>query len=272
YTVFGIGKGICRLEINHEKFQYIELDLTNHLLLKNVFNRIRPDIIIHAAANSKPDDCEIHQASAFATNVSTTETLLQLAYTTKSRFIYLSTDFVFDGNSGLYSESDQRNPINYYGKTKLLSEDLVMQYNYSFSIIRTVLVYGKPLSGRQNILSIIYNKLKNKESIQLVNDQFRTPTYIKDLVWAIIQILQLNKTGIWHISGDKPLLSPYQMGIQLAKICQLDASLIKPVNQTIFNEVAVRPKTTGLNIQKAKMELNYCPTPFNIAIKEIFDL
>lgn len=270
YVVFGIGKGICRLNISEKNFHYYSLDICNTEQLNTVFPIIKPSIIIHAAANSKPDDCELNKDAAFATNVKATDSLLQLASVTQSKFIYISTDFVFDGKKGLYNEMDECIPINYYGQTKLLSENLVSQYSYEYAIIRTVLVYGKPLAGRSNILSTIHDKLKNKKSIQLVNDQFRTPTYIKDLVWGILQVVQYNKNGIWHLSGDEPLMSPYEMGTKLAQICQLDTSLIIPVNHSTFKEVALRPETTGLNILKAKTELGFHPTPFENAIHEIF--
>jgi len=270
FIVHGIGKGICRLHIADDRFLYYNLDLTEFNKMRQLLNTTKPNIVIHAAANSKPDECETDQKAAYTINVQTTKTLLETAATIQSRFIYISTDFVFDGKEGLYKEDAILNPINYYGKTKQLSEKLVSQYAYSYSIVRTVLVYGKPLAGRQNILSLVYNKLKNGETFQLVNDQFRTPTYIKDLVGGITAIVQQNKNGIWHLSGDQPLMSPYAMGVRLAEICGLDKSLLIPVNHTTFKEIAQRPKTTGLDIEKAKTELNYRPTPFEKAIEEIF--
>ncbi|MFT4204276.1 MAG: SDR family oxidoreductase [Chitinophagaceae bacterium] len=270
YEVFGIGKGICRLAIEDKHFHYYSLDLTDSPKLAELFTILAPGIVIHAAANSKPDDCEDNQDAAYAVNVRTTQTLLELAVTMQSRFIYISTDFVFDGQKGLYKESDQTNPINYYGKTKQLSEQLVAQYPFANAIIRTVLVYGKPLAGRQNILSLVHQKLQNGEPFRLVNDQFRTPTFVKDLVWGIVQIVQQNKTGVWHLSGDQPLMSPYQMGIALAETFHFDASLLIPVNHTTFQETALRPRTTGLDIQKAKTELGFRPTPFAKAMREMF--
>lgn len=270
YIVYGIGKGMCRLTIHSDTFQYYDIDLADDKTLAQFFETIAPNIVLHAAANSKPDYCELHQDAAYAINVQTTQHLLALSEKIKARFIYISTDFVFDGEKGVYKETDQPNPINYYGKTKQLSEQLVSQYPFPHTIIRTVLVYGKPLAGRQNILSLVFQKLTNNETFQLVNDQYRTPTYVKDLVWAIKEIVQQNKTGIWHLSGDQPLMTPYEMGIQLAEIFQLDKSLLVPVNHTTFKEIARRPRTTGLNITKAKMELDYRPTPFEKAIREIF--
>ncbi len=270
YIVYGIGKGMRRLPIIDKKFQYYDIDLTDSYSLQQLFEIISPNIILHAAANSKPDDCELHQESAYTINVQSTKLLLDFAEKIKSRFVYISTDFVFDGEKGLYKETDEPNPINYYGKTKLLSEQLVTQYPFPNTIIRTVLVYGKPLAGRQNILSFVYAKLQNREPVQLVNDQYRTPTYIKDLVWGIKEIVEHEKTGIWHLSGDQPLMSPYEMGMQLADTFELDKSLLHPVNHTTFKEIALRPRTTGLHIQKAQTELNYRPTPFEKALKKIF--
>lgn len=272
YTVYGIGRGVNRLSVIHTDFHYLDIDLTDYNSLHSIFQTIQPNIVIHAAANSKPDECELDQTTAYRVNVVVTKDLLALAITIQSRFIYISTDFVFDGEKGTYKESDLLNPINYYGKTKQLSEALVAQYSFDYAIVRTVLVYGKPLSGRQNILSLVYSKLCNGEPFQLVNDHFRTPTYIEDLVWGITQIILLEKTGTWHLSGDAPLMTPYDMGIQLAEMFQLNTSLLISVSHTVFNEIALRPSITGLNIQKAKTELNYCPTPFIDALRKIFPL
>ena len=270
YSVSGIGKGICRSPAVDGGLHYYNLDLTDTGSLRTLLDTISPDIIIHAAANSKPDDCETRREAAYTINVQTTKELLVHSERIKSRFVYMSTDFVFDGGKGLYKEDDALNPVNYYGKTKQLSEQLVAQYPYANAIVRTVLVYGKPLSGRQNILSIIYQQLQKGETLQIVNDQFRTPTYVKDLVWGIKEIVRQNKTGIWHLSGDQPLTSPYEMGMKLAETFSFDSSLLVPVNHTIFKEIARRPRTTGLDIGKAKTELNYRPTPFEKAIRRIF--
>ena len=270
FIVYGIGRGLC--EIQSKNYHYIQADLLNFNNTNIIVQTIKPAIIIHAAANSKADDCEQNPEDAYKINVQSTESLLQSAQTIDAKFIFLSTDFVFDGKKGLYSEEHKTNPINVYGKTKELCEQIVLQYNSHHIIIRTVLVYGKPLPHRQNIVSIIHSKLTQKQTIQLVNDQYRTPTYVHDLVWAIIRLLTTNKNGIWHISGDEPLITPYELGLKLAAIAGLDSQLIIPVNHSTFNEIAQRPKITGLNIQKAKMELNYCPTPFLNAIQAIFQL
>ncbi len=178
----------------------------------------------------------------------------------KAHFIFISTDFVFDGEKGGYSETDSPNPINYYGKTKLEAEEAVGEYEYAFTIIRTVLVYGKPQQGRGNILSVVREKLEKGETYKVVGDQWRTPTYVEDLASAIVAVIDQQKTGLYHIAG-KDGMTPYQMACQLANYLKLPSSLLQEVSEKDFSQPARRPLKTGFNIDKAIRELGYARFP-----------
>jgi dTDP-4-dehydrorhamnose reductase len=161
----------------------------------------------------------------------------------------------------MYEETDAPNPVNYYGKTKWYAEEAVKKYPGDWAIARTVLVYGKPLAGRNNILTVVKDKLEKGEEYNVVSDQYRTPTYVKDLAAGIILLLEKKATGIYHLSGNE-ILTPYDMAVLTARYLLLDSSLIKNVTAATFSQPAQRPLKTGFIIDKAKKELGFYPIPF----------
>ncbi len=269
-TVIATGKGVCRLPFaGNENFFYTTLDFTNEEEVYKVIHTHKPEVLVHAGAMSKPDECELQKEEAWFVNVKSTSFLLAAAQTNNCRFVYISTDFVFDGTTGMYSETDIPNPVNYYGQTKLEAENLVQLYPHSWAIVRTVLVYGKPLSGRTNILTIVKDKLKAGETYKVVTDQVRTPTYVEDLVAGIIAVVIKSKTGIWHIAGEE-IMTPYEMACAVANYLHLDKNLLQEATALSFRQPANRPAKTGFNITKAKSELSYNPTPFTKGLIKTF--
>jgi len=270
FSVIATGKGECRLPFTHDKnFQYLSMDFTDPFSIHDVFENIKPDVVIHAGAMSKPDECEANQMLAYLVNVEGTVQLLINAADIKSFFIYLSTDFVFDGERGMYREDDIPAPVNYYGRTKLEAEEAVKEYEFDWAIVRTVLVYGKNHSGHNNILKIVKEKLEKGEEYNVVDDQLRTPTYVEDLAKGIVSIVEKKATGIFHLSG-KDILTPYQMAIKTSEILQLDNSVLKKVTASSFNQPARRPLKTGFVIDKARKELGYEPLSFDEGLKKTF--
>lgn len=269
YKVIATGKGECRNDIDHPHFRYESLDFTLESEVKNVLSAHKPDIIVHAGAMSKPDDCELHKEQAFHTNVTATGYLLQEAARLKSFFIFLSTDFIFSGREGMYQEDDYAAPVNYYGQTKLEAERLVKQYPFDWSIVRTVLVYGHPHGGRHNILTMVANALKNGQPLKIFDDQVRTPTYVEDLAQGIKSIIDKRAQGIYHISGED-VRTPYQMAVEVADYLKLDKGLVEKVTEASFIQPARRPLKTGFNLAKAKRDLAYKPTPFEEGLKKSF--
>jgi dTDP-4-dehydrorhamnose reductase len=270
YTVIATGKRECRLPFKQKSFTYQSMDFTNETDVQNAFEQHLPKIVVHCGAMSKPDECELNRQNAFLSNVTGTIHLLNAAANANSFFIFLSTDFVFDGEKGMYKESDERRPVNYYGETKLLAEDEVMKYRHDWSIVRTVLVYGKPFLNRQNILTSVAAALKKGEKLNIFNDQVRTPTYVEDLTSGIVAIIEKRATGIYHISG-KDVLTPYEMAIAVAEHLGLDASLINKVKEKDFDQPARRPLKTGFNITKAKTNLHYQSISFKEGLKKTFE-
>lgn len=270
YQVIATGKGACRLPFTHlPHFEYSAMDFTDSSQVENVFDMHQPDMVVHAGAMSKPDDCELEQELAQKINVAGTVLLLKNATKYKAVFIYVSTDFVFDGDKGMYSEEDLANPVNYYGKTKLQAEAFVKDYAHSWAIARTILVYGKPLTGRTNILSILKEKLEKGEEYSVVCDQVRTPTYVEDLASGIILMIEKKATGIYHLSGAE-ILTPYDMACAAADYLGLNMSGLKKVTTANFSQPARRPLKTGFKIDKAMHELGYVPVSFEIGLQKTF--
>jgi dTDP-4-dehydrorhamnose reductase len=270
FPVIATGKGECRLPFTQDlKFQWLSMDFTDPFSIHDVFENIKPDVVVHAGAMSKPDECEVDQMKAYLVNVESTVQLLINSEELKSFFVFLSTDFVFDGEQGMYSEDDVPKPVNYYGRTKLEAEEAVKEYEHGWAIVRTVLVYGKNHSGHNNILKIVKEKLEQGVEYNVVDDQVRTPTYVEDLAKGIVSIIEKKATGVFHLSG-KDILTPYQMAIKTAEHLRLDSSVLKKVTAASFSQPAKRPLKTGFIIDKARKKLGFEPLTFEEGLKRTF--
>lgn len=270
FSVVATGRGGCRLPFaGLPGFSYVEMDFTDPYSIHDVFEVHKPEVIIHAGAMTRPDECEMNQMKAYLVNVEGTVQLLINAEEIKSFFVFVSTDFVFDGETGMYKEEDAPRPVNYYGRTKLEAEEAVKDYEYGWAIVRTVLVYGKNNASRGNILDVVKEKLEKGEEYNVVDDQVRTPTYVKDLAGGMVSVVEKKAKGIFHISG-KDVMTPYEMALRTANFLHLDKSLLKPVTAAIFSQPARRPLRTGLHINKARKELGYEPLSFDEGLAETF--
>ena len=273
HKTLATGRGLCRLPSSSltSQLTYLQLELTSPKKVLHVVQSFNPDIIIHSAAMTEVDDCEVNKKICYSVNVDATALLIAAATQIRSRFCYLSTDFVFDGASGPYKEEDQASPINYYGKTKKIAEEILAASSLSWSIARTVLLYGKADNiTRSNFIYWVKDKLEAGENIRVVNDQLRTPTYIPDFVDGIIKIAESGAEGIYHISGEG-VTTPFDMAIAVAEYLQLDKTLISPVNAATFSQPGKRPLKTGFSIEKAKRDLGYSPISFKESLAKIFN-
>ncbi|MBL0882151.1 MAG: SDR family oxidoreductase [Chitinophagaceae bacterium] len=268
FDVFALGRGDRKLPILDGLFYY-SVELTSVRTLLKIFDQVSPDVVIHTAAMSKPDICDLNREDCLLNNVEVTRYLLEASRHFPVHFIYLSTDFIF-GENGPHKEEDTPGPLNFYGESKLQAEKLILQTELTTTIIRPVFIYGPVIPQiRPSFIQWVQQKLLKGEQIKVVTDQLRTPTYVMDLCDAIATILIFQKIGIYHIAG-KDILSPYEMAITVAKVLDLDAELIKPVTSETFPEPVRRAKKSGLYIDKAIRELNYTPHSFEDAVKLSF--
>ncbi len=270
HDVIATGRGECKLPFQlHSSFHYVVMDFTDPYRVHDVFQHYQPEAVIHSGALTRVDDCEIHQWEAYVANVEGTRNLLANAEELRCHFIFISTDFVFDGSRGMYTEKDQPSPVNFYGKTKWEAEQAVMEYPFEWSIVRTVHVYGEPRNGGLNFLHILKAKLEKGDPYMVVTDQFRTPTYVGDLAKGVVAILGKKAMGLFHISG-KDLLTPFEMATKAARLLGLEKHLIKPVTSLTFTQPGKRPPRTGFVIDKARRELDFEPVSFEEGLKCCF--
>jgi dTDP-4-dehydrorhamnose reductase len=222
----------------------------------------KPDVVINAAAMTQVDQCEDQQEECWRANVTAVENLTNACNAINSFFIHVSTDFIFDGSYGPLDENAVPNPVNFYGKSKLAAETYIQEHAKHWSILRTVLVFGITQDmSRSNIVLWVKNSLEANKTIQVVNDQWRTPTLAEDLAIGCYLAAKKRVSGIFHISGDK-MMTPYDIAIETANFFNLDKSMIIPTDGSKFQQRAKRPAKTGFIIQKAKEKLGYTPHTF----------
>ncbi len=249
-------------------YRFIRTDIRNEAEVQALFKEVCPDVVINTSALSVPDFCETHHDEARATNVMAVEHLAHACERNGSRFIHLSTDFVFDGRSErLYTEEDLPNPVNYYGVTKYEGEQRVMEFCSNYAIVRVVVVYGKALPGQHgNIVQLVANRLRNGETIRVVSDQWRTPTFVGDISKGVEQLIHHPHNGIFHMCGSD-CVSIADIAYRVADILGLDRSLIQPVTTEEMQEATPRPRFSGLDISKAKREIGYRPCSLDEGIR-----
>lgn len=247
-------------------YEYLEMDITDGEQVAEIIEKTRPNAIIHTAAMTNADQCENEKDLCWTMNVKATEYLVKAAEKHQIFFCYLSTDFVFDGESGPYCEEDLPSPISFYGWSKYAGEEIVKRAKCPWSIIRTVLVYGITHDmSRSNIILWVKKSLEAQQNIKVVTDQFRTPTLAENLAMGCYLVITKQAEGIFHISG-KDFLTPYEMAIKTADFFGLDKSLITPVNADTFIQPAKRPPRTGFILHKAISVLGYNPVGFEEGI------
>lgn len=267
YSVVATGRGHCRISLKNEII-YTATDLTDKEAIKSLLFKFKPEVIIHNAALSKPDECDTNRDICLKVNVEATKHLLQ---STAEHFIYISTDFIF-GENGPHEENAEPGPLNFYGQSKLLAEQLVKESGKKTTIVRPVFIYGKVWEGmRRGFLQWVKNNLEQGKSIKVVSDQLRTPTYVTDICKGIEKIISKQATGVYHLAG-KDILSPYEMAVKTAQALHLNESLIEKVTAETFPEPVKRAKRSGLLITKAQRDLDYEPVSLNEGIRLTFDL
>ena len=247
-------------------FVYEEMDITNKNQVMNVINRYQPDCIIHTAAMTNVDECELKQDECLRQNVDAVRNVAVASAATGAHLIHLSTDFIFDGKDGPYREEAEPNPLSFYGQSKLDAEKIIMEICPKWAIARTVLVYGLVADmSRSNIMLWAKDALEKKKAIKVVNDQFRTPTLAEDLAVGCSLIEAREATGIFNISG-KDFMSIYELVERVASYFGLEMDHVEQVNSLTLSQPAKRPPVTGFDISKARKVLGYEPHSFEDGI------
>jgi len=205
-----------------EKDGCTALDITELNQVRETIALFQPDVIVHLAAMTDVDGCERDPELAFDVNVRGTENLLD---NFSGRFIYISTDYVFDGSNGPYTEKDEVNPISVYGRTKLYGEDLVQQSNANWVILRSNVVFSFQERTKASFMDWVVDSLKNRKSITVVDDQWNNPTWTVDLARIISRVMDHEIQGLYHYGG-RDLLNRFAFAEMIAETFKLDRTLM----------------------------------------------
>ncbi|MFZ1799004.1 MAG: SDR family oxidoreductase [Chitinophagaceae bacterium] len=273
--VYTTGRGPYRDKHREKNVEYNAAELTSKKNIHGLIQSILPDVIIHTAAMSKPNDCHIYREECLQINVEATRYLLEAATSIapqkKVHFIFLSTDFIF-GENGPHAEDDIPNPLNFYGESKLMAEKIVSAGEIPYTIVRPVFVYGPVWEGtRGGFIQLIKNSLENNQPVKVVTDEERTPTFVGDFCKGIFAIIERSKTGIFHLAG-KEILSPADMAIATAALLGLRTELLEKVKGEDLKQAVVRPRRSGLKIERAINELDFNPVFFEEGLRESFSI
>jgi len=285
-----LGQHLCHFLSKHTRFdviavskserripasipcRFFQVDLTDAAATTTLLQTVQPNIIVHTAAMSQPNECHNNPMECLRQNTFTVRQLLtqfEALPIAHKQFIFTSTDFIF-GEGGPHHEFDTPQPLNVYGQSKLLAEYFVQAATIPTAIVRPVFMYGPVWQGlRPSFVQWVATQLLANKPIKVVTDQLRTPTYVNDVCWAIQEIITTERTGVYHTAGGA-IVSPYDIAVTTAEVLQLDATKIIPVTDNEFPEVVLRPKKSGLHIQKTIDTLGYHPTPLKQGILNTF--
>ncbi|UYP48036.1 hypothetical protein NEF87_004321 [Candidatus Lokiarchaeum ossiferum] len=251
YDVYAADITISEID---EKFHPIQLDITNAEQVKTVFNRLKPNLTILTAAMTNVDACEDFPEKANLINAIGPLNVANAIKENKGRLIHISTDFIFDGKRGNYTEEEEPNPLGVYGESKLRGEKNVLESGVTALICRTSVLYGWPAANqRDNFFSWAYKQFHNGKHIKIIKGQITTPTLVDDLVKFLYDVSEFKTTEIYHTTGPEAI-SRYDFVTKLVNIFKFSPDLLEPVD--FFKQNAPRPDNSSLNTQKIQ-QTNY---------------
>ncbi len=232
----------------------IHLNMTNSNAVENLLTLIKPEVIIHPAANPNVEYCEEHPEETWQVNVGGSKNLIKTARDIDAKFVFFSSDYVFDGINGPYSEDDIPNPINEYGLQKLAVENMIRNTLCNYLIIRITVVYGWDQYSKNFVMGLIKN-LKNNIPMKVPNDQVGSPTYVDNMVQVVKELIEKDKKGIYHVAGTD-LMDRYKFAKNVAEIFELDDHLLLPVTTNYLGQKAKRPLNAGMKVNKVLKDVS----------------
>ena len=234
-----------------------KIDLRDYKAISELFQTIKPDAVIHTAAASQPNFCQINPEEAYAVNVAASINIARLCSEYKIHCAFTSTDLVFDGENPFYSESDPVSPICYYGEQKVAAEEKMSEITDAIALCRMPLMFGQASPVSSSFLQGIVGNLKAGKEVNLFVDEFRTPASASAASAGLLLAIDKKVTGKLHLGG-KERISRYEFGLLLADILDVSPQLIKGGKQADVVMVAKRSPDTSLDSTKA-FNLGYKP-------------
>lgn len=231
--------------------EWVELHKENIEADQSIVRRVRPDFVVDTAALHDVDRCEEDRERAWQINAAATAALASTAHALGARYLFISTDFVFDGARGQYRESDLPAPVNYYGVTKAAGEKGTLDADGGNQVVRPSVIYGWD-STRMNFATWLLTSLRDGKEVRIVTDWFGSPTWADDLAGGVLRLLKIPIGGVFHLAGPDRL-SRYEFALRLAKSFRVESNLIKPVTAAEFSRKAARPRDSSLvNVRAAE--------------------
>ncbi len=251
-------------DIEGEQFK---LDVREKQEINEVFSNVNPDIVIDTAAMHNVDKCEEDPQQSKAVNVKGTRHVVDACEKFACKLVYISTDYVFDGKKDSpYSEADDPNPLNVYGKHKLIAEQAVLK-NGENVVVRPSVIYGwDPV--KLNFVTWALQELKKGKEIEIVDDQYSNPTYANDLAKMILELLENDASGLYHSTGSK-CLNRYEFTLLIADVFELDLNLVSPIKTSALGQLAERPKKCCLSTSKFENVVDRTPLPPKNGLKKM---
>ncbi len=232
----------------------IGLNVANPDQVEAVISRTRPDVIVHAAAETDVDRCEMEKDWTMKVNAEGTKNIAQSSSRVGAKVIYVSTDYVFDGEEGRYDETHPPNPVNHYGLSKLRGEEYVQKLSADRLIVRASVIFGWHPS-KINFVTWVIRSLRQGKRIDVVADHYNTPTFAPDLARGILQAVGKNGKGVFHMAGGDRL-SRFEFAVRIAERFGLPKELIKPIGMVELKAwIAKRPRDSSLNCERAARDL-----------------
>jgi len=263
YDLLATGRVIPK-DLSNEPFTAV-MDIAYPTQVKEVVNSYQPDVILNLAAMTDVDGCELHPNQARRINRDGVQYILE---NFSRYFVQISTDYIFDGQAGPYSETDIPHPINQYGLTKLSAEELLQNSPNRVLIIRTNVLYGYTKRTRASFVKWVVDSLKQGMSIPVVDDQWNNPTWTRALAKTVQFLLANEVEGVYHYGGAE-LLNRFQFAQSIAAVFQLDSQLIRPVKTETLNQPAPRPLRSGLKTEKIEAEWQRIPLSVDEGLNQI---
>jgi S-adenosylmethionine synthetase len=239
YTVLGTG-------FSRAKPPLMPLDLGDETAVEAFFEQHRPAVVIHAAAERKPDVCENDPAATLALNVGTSERLAALCTRYDARFFFISTDYVFDGKDAPYVESATTNPVNFYGRSKTLAEQAIHAISPAHTVIRVPVLYGEVETLGESAVTVIAQHVSANPHSEHDDWAIRYPTHVEDIALTIKDLVLAGADqcgGIFHIS-DNQAMTKYTMACCIAEILGQDPSALVALPEP--TQTAARPYNCAL--------------------------
>jgi dTDP-4-dehydrorhamnose reductase len=254
--------------VDLQRQNFVMTDITDADAVIGLFRELKPGVVVHTASETNVDRCETNREFAWKINALGTRNVAEACQEVEAQLVYISTDYIFDGEKGLYVEEDAPNPVDFYGLTKLEGERQAIRRCKRCAVLRTSVLYGRHPT-KQDFATWVINKLRQQQEITVVDDHFNTPTLAENLAQMALEVAERGLQGVFHASGCERI-SRYGFARKIADAFSFDSKLIKPIKMSELKAwIAKRPRDSSLNTAKIQQELGTQPLSINEGLNKL---